>query len=196
MRSAIVTSSRTPGGPCTVERPLARAQVKRLEQARQAEPMVGVEMGDEHLGELGQSHRLHELALGALTAVEQDAVAATAHEHRGQPAPRRGDRAGGADEERREVHGLSLSAKRHKLERQLAGGRTGQAHRAGGGSPALGRAARVEDLKAVGSALVQRDVRVPEDHRVGVGEPGSQPREPARRGPGVVDDRDPCALRA
>ena len=39
----------------------------------------------------------------------------------------------------------------------------------GGGPAALGRAAGVEDLKAVLGALVQRQVRVAEDHGVGVG---------------------------
>ena len=51
-------------------------------------------------------------------------------------------------------------------------------------APLRGRA-RVEDLEAVGGRLVQRDVRVAEDHRVRVGEAAPQPRQaparPARR---------------
>ena len=66
--------------------------------------MVGVEVGQEHLGQLGQPDRLDELALRALAAVEQDAVAAAADQHRRQPAPRGRDRAGGAGKENREVH--------------------------------------------------------------------------------------------
>ncbi len=86
------------------QRALPRAQVERLEQAGEAEPVVGVEVGQEHLGQLGQPHRRHELALGPLAAVEQDAVAAPADEHRRQPAPGGRDRSAGAGEENREVH--------------------------------------------------------------------------------------------
>ena len=92
------------GRPVDRQRPLARAQVKGLQQPREAKPVVGVEVGQEHLGQLGQPDRLHELALRALAAVEQDAVAAAANEHRRQPTPRGRDRAGGAGEENREVH--------------------------------------------------------------------------------------------
>ena len=43
--------------------------------------MVGVEVSDEHLGELREADRGDQLALGALAAVEQDSVAAAADEH-------------------------------------------------------------------------------------------------------------------
>ncbi len=66
-----------------------------------------------------------------------------------------------------------------------------EAHRVGGGPAALGRAARVEDLKAVLGALVQRQVRVAEDHGVGaVAEAPAHAREPAAPRAGVVDHRD------
>jgi len=58
------------------------------------------------------------------------------------------------------------------------------------GAPALGRAAGVEDLKAVGRALEQRNVRVTENDRVGSWKPAAQPRQPAAGGAGVVHDRD------
>ena len=41
--------------------------------------------------------------------------------------------------------------------------------------------------------LVQRDVRVPEDDRVGVGEAAAHPRQAPGGRPGVVDHRDPHA---
>ena len=41
-------------------------------------------------------------------------------------------------------------------------------------APPVGGAAGVEDLEAVGGALVQRDVRVAEDDGVGVGEAAAQ----------------------
>ena len=49
--------------------------------------MVGVEMGDEDLLEVGQADdRAHQLTLRALAAVEQQAVAAAADEHGGGAA--------------------------------------------------------------------------------------------------------------
>ena len=47
------------------QRPLARAQVERLEQARQPEPVVGVEVGQEHLGQLGQPDRAARAGAGS-----------------------------------------------------------------------------------------------------------------------------------
>ena len=58
-----------------------------------------------------------------------------------------------------------------------------------GDSPALGRGARVEDVEAV-ALLVQGDVRVAEDHRVGVGEAPPQPGEAPIGRPGVVQHDD------
>jgi hypothetical protein len=53
-------------------------------------------------------------------------------------------------------------------------------------SPALRRAARVEDLEAI-ALLVERHMGVAEDHRVRVGESQTQPLETALRRTGVVD---------
>ena len=86
------------------ERPLARAEIERLEQSRQSEPVVGVEMGDEDLVQVEQADRADELALGALAAVEQDPVPPAPHEQGGQTTAGGRNRAGGADEKEREVH--------------------------------------------------------------------------------------------
>src|SRR4051794_30166945 len=66
--------------------------------------MVGVQMRDEDVRELGQADRADELALRALAAVEEDPVAAAAHEQRGEPAARRRGGAGGSGEEDGQVH--------------------------------------------------------------------------------------------
>jgi ribosome-associated protein len=59
---------------------------------------------------------------------------------------------------------------------------------------ALGRAARVEDLKTF-RALVEGQVRVAEDHRVGVREAAAKTCEPALCRPRVVDHADSGASR-
>ena len=66
--------------------------------------MVGVQVGDEHVGDVGEADRARQLTLGALTAVEQDAGPAPAHEQRGHASARRGRGCGRACEEQREVH--------------------------------------------------------------------------------------------
>ena len=67
--------------------------------------MVGVEVGDEELLQVDQTDRAEELALGALAAVEEQAVAAAPQERGGQPAAGGRSRARGAEEEHVEVHG-------------------------------------------------------------------------------------------
>ena len=74
--------------------------------------MVGVEVGEEDLLEVDQADRAQELALGALAAVEQQPVAAAADERRGQPALRRGRRAGGSEEQDVQIHGPILTRAR------------------------------------------------------------------------------------
>jgi hypothetical protein len=64
-------------------------------------------VGDEHVVDLGQPDGAHELALRPLPTVEQQTVAAAAHEQGGQPAPGGGHRAGRAGEEHVEVHGAA-----------------------------------------------------------------------------------------
>ena len=75
--------------------------------------MVGVEVGEEDLRQVGQPDRADQLALGPLTAVEQDPVAAAVHEHRRQAPARGGDRAGGSGEEDGEVHGARVLSVQH-----------------------------------------------------------------------------------
>ena len=93
-----------PGRAVNRQRPLAVAQVEGLEHAGQPEPVVGVKVGDEHVVELGKAGRAHELALGPLPAVEEQAIAAAAHEHGGHAAACGRDRPGRAGEEDVEVH--------------------------------------------------------------------------------------------
>ena len=66
--------------------------------------MVEVVVRDEDRVELGQPDRAQQLLLGALAAVEQDAVAAGAQQQRGQAAAGGRHGARGAGEEEREVH--------------------------------------------------------------------------------------------
>src|SRR4051794_4313598 len=80
---------------------------------------------------------------------------------------------------------------RHEREGDGAAGRRGRAHGVVGLAAAVGRAPRVEDLKAVrGVPLVQRDVGVAEDHGGAVGEAPAQPVQAPLRRAGVVDEGD------
>ena len=81
------------------QRPIAPAQIKGFEQPRQSQPVIGVEMGQEDLGQVHQADRADQLALGALTAVDQDPVTTATNEHRRQPAPRCRNRPGSTGEE-------------------------------------------------------------------------------------------------
>src|ERR687891_833304 len=66
------------------ERELAATKRERLQHPRQTEVVVGVEVADEHLGQLRQPHRrAQELTLRSLAAVDEDALAAAP----GQGAP-------------------------------------------------------------------------------------------------------------
>ena len=121
---SVANSAFRPGRAVDRQRPLARAQVERLEHPDQPEPVVEVVVRDEDRVELGQPDRAQQLLLGALAAVEQDPVAARAQQDRGQPAARGRHRAGGAGEEEREVHGRPdprrASVERDQLERDAA----------------------------------------------------------------------------
>jgi hypothetical protein len=91
---------------------LALPERERLQHARQAQHVVGMEMRDEELFELDEPDRLHELPLRALATVEQQPITAAPHERGRQPTPRTGRRAGGAEEEDVEVHGPMLTQRR------------------------------------------------------------------------------------
>jgi hypothetical protein len=73
------------------------------------------------------------------------------------------------------------------FEGKPAAGASEQAHRRPGSATALGRAAGIEDLKAV-PLLVQGKVAVAEDHCVGAGEPLPKAPQPSPGGSGVVDE--------
>src|SRR5205807_2062103 len=68
------------------QRTLSAPEIEGLEQAEQAQPVVGVEVGQEHLVEVGEPDRADQLALSPLPAVEQDAVGAAAHQQARQAA--------------------------------------------------------------------------------------------------------------
>ena len=85
--------------PVHGQRRAALAQRERLEHPRQPQPVVSVEMRDEHAVYLDESDRAQQLALRAFAAVEQQAIAPALHQHRGQPAPGRRHRAPGAGKE-------------------------------------------------------------------------------------------------
>ena len=104
--------------PGTVDRQrrLAAAQVERFQQPREAEPVVRVEVRDEHLVDVDQPDRPEQLALRALAAVDQDPLAAPADQDRRQAAASGRHRAAGAREEDREIHARSVSVERDELE--------------------------------------------------------------------------------
>ena len=69
--------------PVDGQRQLALAQLERLQHPGQAEVVVGVEVREEDLLEIGQpDRRAHQLPLGSFAAVEEQPVAAAAHEQR------------------------------------------------------------------------------------------------------------------
>jgi hypothetical protein len=91
-------------GPIDRQRLAAFAQRKRLQHPGQPEPVIGVEVRDEHAVQIEQPDRAQQLALRAFTAVEQQPVAAATDQHRRQPAARARHRAGGPGEEQRKIH--------------------------------------------------------------------------------------------
>ena len=91
------------------QRQLATAQGEGLQHSREAEEMVGVEVGQEDLAQLDEADvGAQELPLRALGAVEQEPLAAAPDERRGGRAPGGGHRAGRPDEDDVEVHAASL----------------------------------------------------------------------------------------
>ena len=183
--------------PVDRQRPFAPAQIEGLQQPRQPEPVIGVEMGQEDLGQIHQADRADKLALGALAAVDQDPVAAATNQHRRQPASCRRNRPGGTGEEHGEVHArqsVSRARRARTLTAPLAD--PCDSHRVLRRASALRRAAGIEDLKAVLVVLVQRDVGVPEHDCIRLREASSHPCEPSRGRAGVVQHGDRDAARS
>ena len=94
-----------PRRPVELEPLLAPAQVVGLEQPRQAEHVIGVVVAEEHDVEIDEPDlRAQQLALRALAAIEQDAIAAAPDQRRGGRAAGRRRRARGAQEDDVQVH--------------------------------------------------------------------------------------------
>src|SRR3954465_15521964 len=87
--------------PDDAQRALAVLKVIGLQQPREPEVMVGWVGSEVDLVELHQAGRALHLPLRPLTAVEQDALTADAHEQAGGGPPRRRDGAAGAQEDDR-----------------------------------------------------------------------------------------------
>jgi hypothetical protein len=88
---------------------LAPAEREGLQHPGEAQVMIGVEVGDEHLRQLDEAYgRAKQLPLGPLAAVDEDALAAAADERAGEPSPRGRHRAGGAQEDEVKIHAPSV----------------------------------------------------------------------------------------
>ena len=198
------TAARSPAGPYTVSGALALAQAERLEHPRQPEHVVGVEVGEEDLLELDQPDRAHELALGALAAVEQQPVAAAPHERAragraARWAPSRRCRGRGRRDPWRPILTRARSAGQSSGTSSNDSGRprpVASPMVCRGRAAALGGAARVEDLEPVVAprGAAGASGRTPRRRRARRSAP--QPLEPAaapgrRRGPSRSAPRPP-----
>ena len=84
---------------------LAPAQGERLQHPGQAEVVVGVVVREEDLAQLDEPDvGAQQLALGALGAVEEQPLAAAAHQQRRRRTLRGRHRARGAEEDDVEIH--------------------------------------------------------------------------------------------
>ena len=94
-----------PRRPVDRDRNLAPAQRESLQHPGQAEVVIGVVVGEEDLPELDQPDvRPQELALRALGAVEEHALAAAAQQQRGRRPLGGRHRPGGSEKDEVEVH--------------------------------------------------------------------------------------------
>ena len=92
------------------------AQGERLQHPGQAEVVVSVVVGQEHVGQLDKpDRRAQELTLRALAAVEEDAVAPAADERARKAAARGGTGSGRAEKHNVEVHGPSVGVRRTQV---------------------------------------------------------------------------------
>ena len=99
-----------PGRADDPQRPVAVVEVVGLQQSRDAEVVVGVQVRDVDLVDLDEPGRALHLALGTLTAVEQQPLAADPRQHAGGRPPRRRHRAAGAEEDHVHVHARRVDA--------------------------------------------------------------------------------------
>lgn len=97
------------------QRQVAAAQGERLEQARQAENVVGVEVREEDVGELWQADlRAQELPLCALGTVDEQPLAPAPHEQRRRGTLRRRGRGGRSQQDEVEIHGAMIAERRRR----------------------------------------------------------------------------------
>ncbi len=157
--------------------------------------MVGVEVGEEDLVQVGQPDRAARADAGcprrSRTGSARRRGGRAAREARGRRSgsSRRCRRRTPRGPWRRVCQSSLISSKR-----QSSVTRVREAHARPGSAPPLGRAAGIEDLKAVRCLVVQRQVRVAEDDGVGAREAAAHALEAAGCGAGVVDDGDACAV--
>ena len=98
-----------PGRAVDRQRKLAPTERVRLQHPRKAEVVIGVEVGQEHLAQLDEPHvAAEELALSALGAVEEQALAPATDERRSRRALGRRRGAGRPEEDDVEIHGGGL----------------------------------------------------------------------------------------
>ena len=92
-----------PGGPKTSSGFSRPRRSNVFSMPGRPEPVIGVVMRQEDRVEVRQADAAQQLALRALTAVEEDAVAVEPREQRRQPAARGRDRRAGTGEEQLEL---------------------------------------------------------------------------------------------
>ena len=100
-----------PRRPEHAQRRLALVEVVRLQQAGHAEVVVRVVVRQVDLVDLHEPGRALHLALRALAAVEQEPLAAGAHEHARGRAAGGGHRPAGAEEHDVEIHAATVAAR-------------------------------------------------------------------------------------
>ena len=101
----------SPRGPTIAQRAVPAPQAVRLQEPRQPEVVVAVQVGDQDQVEVDQPQAgAQQLALGALAAVDQPALAAARHERRRGAARRRRHGGGRPDEGDVQVHRAILAA--------------------------------------------------------------------------------------
>ena len=121
--------SRRPGGPTSSSGRCAAVEVVGLEQPGKPEHVIGVVVGEGDQVELGESERrAQELALGALTAVDEQDVALAPDRGRRRRAGSRGRRSRRAEEDDLDIHEGSV-ADRARPPSSLRPTRTGTTRR-------------------------------------------------------------------
>ena len=95
---------RQPRRPVDLQRYPPVGEVVGLQQSRQPQHVVGVEVRQEDRIRLHQPERALHLPLRPFAAVEQQPLPPTRHQHARRRAPRRGHRPPGAEKSNRQIH--------------------------------------------------------------------------------------------